>query len=154
MLVPIFLWIFRLIPCPLVGFLRLWPFNFHMSFTFDFLTLNPMDWHETKGVPSLGVLRTHVHVCNSASCGNPKILASYYEYWIGSLMGERGKALKLISNVLIQYLSDLWAPLGLIAPRLPPIFSLEPHLRHFHLESKRGASVWRAQTHVFQSRSI
>ena len=72
------------------------------------------DW----GVPSLGVLRTHFQVFSWIPCGNPKILASYYGYWIGSLMGERGKGAKLISNVLIQYLSDLWDTLGLHVPIL------------------------------------
>ena len=57
-------------------------------------------------------------------------------------MGERGKPIKFIYNVLIQYLSDLWSPLGIHVPILPPIFSLEPQLCHLHLESKRGASVW------------
>ena len=56
MLLLIFLSNFRLIPCLLVGFLRLWPFNFHLSFTLYFPTLNLMDWHETKEIPSIGVL--------------------------------------------------------------------------------------------------
>ena len=142
MLLPMFLWSFGLIPCLLVGFLRLWPFNF-------FLTSNSMDCHETRGVPSLGILRIHVQVFNSIPCGNPKKLASYCGYWIESLMGERGKTLKLSSNVLIQYLSGLWATLGLHAPILSPIFSLEPHLRHFHLESERGASVWEHKHIIF-----
>ena len=122
MLLPMFLWIFMLIPCLLVGFLRLWPFNFHLSFTLCFLTLNTMDWHETRGVPSLGILRNHVQVFSSIPCGNPNISTSYYRYLIGSLMGERGKEIKLISNVLIQYLSDLWSPIGLHVPILPPMF--------------------------------
>ena len=123
-LLPIFLWSFRLIPYLLVGFLRLWPFNFHLYFTLYLLTLNCMDWHETRGVPATGFLRTHFQVFNSIPCVNPNILASYCGYWIWSLMGKRGKALKLISNVLIQYLSGLWDTLGLHVPILPQCFFL------------------------------
>ena len=122
MSLPIFLWSFRLIPCLLVGFLRMWPFIFHLSITLDFLTLNSMYWHKTRGVLSLVVLRRHAQGLSSIPCGNPKILASYYRYWIGSLMGGRGKSLKLIYNVLTKYLNDLWDTLGLHVPILPPIF--------------------------------
>ena len=39
-------------------------------------------------------------------------------------------------------------PLASMRLYYPPFFSLEPHLHHFHLESKRGASVWEHK-HIF-----
>ena len=140
---------FKLTPFHLVGFLTLWPLNFHLTFTLYFLMLNPRDWHKTRGVLSLGVLRTHSQGFSSIPCGNPDILASYYRPWNGSLTGDRVIAIKSISNVLIQHLSDLWDTIGLHAPILPLIFSLETHLFHFHLESERGASVWEHKHMIF-----
>ena len=97
-------------------------FRLSPVFHIGFYCLKPHGFIWDWAVPSLGVLITHVQVFSSFPCGNPNILVSYCEYWIGSLMGERDKALKLISNGSIQYLSDIWDTLGLHVPILPPIF--------------------------------
>ena len=86
---PILLWSFKLIPHLLVGFWRLWLFNYPLYFTLAFHTLNPMNLHETKVVPSLGVLIIHVQYFSSIRWGNPNILAFHCGYWNWSLMGER-----------------------------------------------------------------
>ena len=77
---PILLWSLKLMPYLLVGFWRLWLFNYPLSFTLTFPTLNPMDWHDTKGVPSLGFLRIHVQNSISIGWGSPKILSFHYGY--------------------------------------------------------------------------
>ena len=112
---PILLWSFKFIPCHLVGFLGLWPFNCRLPFTMDFIALNPMDWHDTMGVISISLLRTYVKYFSSIQCGNPKLLAFQCGYRIWSLMGERVKGIRMNYIVSNQFLSDSWATLHLNA---------------------------------------
>ena len=75
MLVPIFLWSFKLISNVLFGFWRLWLFDYPFSFTLDFTTPNIMDYNETRVIPSISVSRTYVQYFSSILWGNPKLLA-------------------------------------------------------------------------------
>ena len=115
MSLPILLWSFKLIPYLLVGFWRLWLLNYPFSFSLTFPSLNPMDWHETKGVPSLGVLIIKIQYFNSIWWGNPKMLAFHYGYWNWSLMGERVNGPIMNIRYFNQYLSNSWDTLFLHA---------------------------------------
>ena len=96
---PILLLSSMLILYLLVGFLRLWLFNYPLSFTLDFTTLNPMDWHYNMGVPSIVVSITYFQYFISIRWGSGKLLAFQCEYQIWSLMRERIKGLKMNSIV-------------------------------------------------------
>ena len=62
----------------LIGFWRLWLFNYQLTFTLSFLTLNSMYWHGTKGIPSLDVSWAYFSNLISIRWGKPKF------YWSAS----------------------------------------------------------------------
>ena len=66
--------IFKSLSFCLIGFWRLWFFNYPFTFTITFPTLNSMDWHGIKGFPSLDVSWAYVSNINSIRWGNRKLL--------------------------------------------------------------------------------
>ena len=103
---PILLWSFKMIPYLLVGFWTLWLFDYPLYFTLVFTTINLMDWHEMKVIPSIGVLRTYVQDFSSIRWGNPKLLAFQCGCRIWSLMGVKVNGHILNFRLSNQYLSD------------------------------------------------
>ena len=97
----------------LIGFWKLWLFNYPLNFTLILPTLNLMDWHGTKGIPSLDVLWAYVSNLNSIRWGNPKLLVCHYRVPKLGINGGEGKWPKMFPNVLNQLSSDSWVSLRL-----------------------------------------
>jgi hypothetical protein len=117
---PILLWSFKLIPYVLVGFWRLWLFDYRLSLTLVFTTLNLIDWYKTRGIPFISVSRTYVQYFSSIWWGNPKLLAFQWEFQIWSLMGVTVHGSIMNYRLSNQYLSDIWPTLPLHAWMLAP----------------------------------
>ena len=66
--------IFKSLSFRLIGFWRLWLFKYPWNFTLSFPTLHSMDWHGTKGIPSLDFSWSYVSNINSICWGKPKLL--------------------------------------------------------------------------------
>ena len=65
--------IFKSLSLHLIGFGRLWLFNYPLTFTLMFPTLNSMDWHGTKGVPYKDVSWAYVSNLSLIRLENPKL---------------------------------------------------------------------------------
>ena len=103
---PILLWSFKLIPCVLVKFWRLWLFNYSFYFTLVFPTLNIMDWHVTRVITSISISRTYVQYFISIRWGNPKLSGFQCGFRVWSLMGVRVHGIILNYRLPNQYLSE------------------------------------------------
>ena len=83
MSIPILPRSFNCIPCHFIGFLGLWPFNYPLTFTLYFSTLNLMVWHEINWDISYDVSRTYVSI-------SPQYYVEIQSYWPAKLGTEFG----------------------------------------------------------------
>ena len=150
MLFPILLWSFKLIPHLLVRFWRLWLFDYPLSFTLEFPTKNFLDWHEKRGVTSISVLRTYFQYFNSIQYGNPELLAFQCKYRICSLMGERGKGLRMNSIAQINFWETFELPFSFIHVYKPQILIPWSSFVPFSFREWERNLGGRAQSHFFQ----
>ena len=146
--------IFKFIYFHLIGFWELWLFNYPLAFTLSFPTINPMDWHDTKGIPSIRVSRTYDQYFSSIWWGNPMLLAFQCRYRIWALMGVRvhGTILTIVYSLSNQYLSDLWPTLHLFTFILTPNFDPWSLICAISIWRMKGELGWERKNIIFSTK--
>ena len=105
----------------LIGFWKLWLFNYPLTFTLPFANLNLMDWHGTKLIPSFDVSWSYFSNLISICWGNTNLLLHQCRVLNLGTNGGEGKWPRMFPNVLNQLYSDSWVTLLLSSSISTPI---------------------------------
>ena len=115
---------FKSISFYFIRFWEMWLFNYPLTFTLYFPTINLMSWHGTNGFLSFYVSRTFFSNFSSIWWGNPKLLARQVGFRIWALMVVRENDLELILMIQFDFLVTLELPSAYLLVCKPLISTL------------------------------
>ena len=144
--------IFKALCFHLIGFWRLWLFNYPLTFTLTFPILKSMYLHCNKGVPSLDVSWAYVSNLISICWGNRKLLARQCKVPKLGINGGEGKWFKMFLMFWINYLVTLELPFTYQILYNPPFLTLWASFAPFSFgESEMNLGV-RVLLEIFKRR--